>query len=306
MGVIRLGYIHIRVTDIEEAKKHYTQTVGYRLVQDNGKICYLKGWDEWEHHSVVLEEGGVGVVKFGYKVAKADDIDDIEAKCRTFGVTTQRMSAGDNPEVSDGLRITIPSTHTIEVYHGMTQLGSDVGNINPDVFPRDLIGIGAPHIDHALLGCDNVNDSEKFFMEVFNFYQVERLIPDFAHQETSLATWLSAGNRGHDVALIQGDGYNGKLHHFAFQLHDWHEILHAGQIMAITDTPIEMGPTQHGITRGKTIYYFDPSGNRNEVFVDGYTAQRDRPTVIWTADKLAKGINYINRTLSETFATVLT
>jgi len=26
------------------------------------------------------------------------------------------------------------------------------------------------------------------------------------------------------------------------------------------------GPTRHGITRGQTIYFFDPSGNRNESF----------------------------------------
>ncbi|MDR0990223.1 MAG: catechol 2,3-dioxygenase [Propionibacteriaceae bacterium] len=306
MGVVRLGYIHVRVTDIEEAKKHYCQTVGFRLVKDEGKRVFLKGWDEWEHHSVVLEEGGIGVIKLGYKVAKADDLEVIEAKAKTFGVAMERMSAGDNLETADGLRITLPSTHTIELYHNMTVTGSDVGRINPDVFPRDLVGIGAPRIDHALLGCDNVNETEKFLIDVFDFYQVERLVPDLEHQDVSLATWLSSGNRGHDLALIQGEGYSGKLHHFAFQLQEWSDILHAGQIMSMDDVPIEMGPTQHGITRGKTIYYYDPSGNRNEVFADGYTAQRDRPTIIWTADHLAKGINYVNRTLAEAFTTVLT
>ena len=29
---------------------------------------YYRGWDEWDHHSIVLEEGGVGLVKIGYKV----------------------------------------------------------------------------------------------------------------------------------------------------------------------------------------------------------------------------------------------
>lgn len=306
MGVIRLGYVHIRVTDIEEAKRHYTQTVGFRMVKDDGKTVYLKGWDEWDHHSVVLEEGGVGVIKLGYKVNRAEDIEDIERKSQTFGVTTERMSKGENTDTSDGLRIILPTSHVVEVYHDMTLLGSDVGAINPDVFPRDLIGIGAPRIDHALLGGDNIATTEKFFTDVFDFYQVERLVPDLDHMDTPLASWLAGGNRGHDVALIQGDGYDGKLHHFAFHLQDWNDILHAGQIMAMDDVPIELGPSQHGITRGRTIYYFDPAGNRNEVFADGYVAQRDRPTTIWTADKLAKGIDYVTRNLSETFATALT
>jgi hypothetical protein len=35
---------------------------------------------------------------------------------------------------------------------------------------------------------------------------------------------------------------------------------------------------RHGITRGETIYFFDPSGNRNETFAGlSYLAQPDRP-----------------------------
>ena len=70
--------------------------------------------------------------------------------------------------------------------------------------------------------------------------------------------------------------------------------------------PVDIGPTQHGITRGETIYFFDPSGNRNEVFAGGYEAYPDRPTVIWTLDQLGKGILYIDRELNERFTTVLT
>ena len=28
MGVLRLGYMHVRVTDLEEAKRHYGYTMG--------------------------------------------------------------------------------------------------------------------------------------------------------------------------------------------------------------------------------------------------------------------------------------
>ena len=59
-GVMRLGYVHARVTDLTEAKSHYGSTLGlYPTYEEPGKI-YYKGWDEWDHHSVVLEEGGVG------------------------------------------------------------------------------------------------------------------------------------------------------------------------------------------------------------------------------------------------------
>jgi catechol 2,3-dioxygenase len=72
------------------------------------------------------------------------------------------------------------------------------------------------------------------------------------------------------------------------------------------DVPIDVGPTRHGITRGETIYFFDPAGNRNETFAGGYTSHRDRPVVTWTPDQLAKGIFYHARELKDSFTNVYT
>ncbi len=306
MAVLRLGYAHIRVTDLEESKKYYTETVGLLpVLEADGKV-YFKGWQEQDHHSLVIEQGGVGVAKFGFKTNRVEDLEEIERKAQLFGVSTSRMSKGENPEVSDGLRIIIPSGHTIEVYYEQTFLGSSIGLINPDVFPRGLKGMGVPRLDHALIGADDATLTEKFFMDVFNFFQVERVVPDLDHPEHTLASWLATGNRGHDIAILGGPGFDTKLHHFAFQVDDWSSILHAGQIMSMDNVSVDVGPTQHGVTRGKTIYFFDPSGNRNEVFADGYTTQRDYRPILWTADQLGKGIFYINRTLVDSFTTVLT
>ena len=72
------------------------------------------------------------------------------------------------------------------------------------------------------------------------------------------------------------------------------------------DVPIDIGPTRHGITRGTTIYFFDPAGNRNEVFAGWATACTDFPTINWTVDQLAKGIFYHARELNDAFTSVFT
>ena len=77
--VIRLGYVHLRVTDLEEARNHYSNTLGMEVVAAEPGKLYLKCWDEWDHHSLVLEEGGVGLVKFGYKVESPDDHGGVRA-----------------------------------------------------------------------------------------------------------------------------------------------------------------------------------------------------------------------------------
>ena len=304
MGVLRMGYVHTRVTDLEEAKQHYGSTMGlYETRSEPGRVFY-KGWDEWDHHSVVLEEGGVGLAKIGYKVADPADIEIYEKRAEQFGCTVQRMTAGENPEVSDGVRITLPSMHQLELYHDMTLVGTEVGTLNPDVFPRHLIGVGAPRVEHALLATDDVKLADRFFCEVLDFYATERVQTSLDNDCAYIGTWLSAGNQVHDIAFI--DGPPGKLHHFAFQLKDWSEILRAGQLFAMDDVSVDIGPTQHGITRGETIYFFDPAGNRNEVFAGGYVSYRDRPTHVWTPDQLAKGIFYVQRELNDRFTTVFT
>jgi catechol-2,3-dioxygenase len=57
---------------------------------------------------------------------------------------------------------------------------------------------------------------------------------------------------------------------------------------------------------GKTIYFFDPSGNRSEVFAGGSTWYPDHPTVTWNAEKLGKAIFYHDRQLNENFLSVVT
>lgn len=305
MAVMRMGYVHARVTDLAEAKNHYANTLGlYETLSQDGKV-YYKAWDEWDHHSVVLEEGGVGVVKFGFKVEYESDIDLIEKKAQDFGLTVERMSKGENPEVSDGIRFIAPSEHVFEVYHDQTLIGTEVGTHNPDAFPRHLVGVGVPALDHALILAEDVRTMENMFRAVFDFFPTERVQTDLEDDDAHfIASWMTANNQIHQIAVLEGP--QAKLHHFAFKLGDWTEVGRAGDIFAMDDVPIDIGPTRHGITRGQTIYFFDPSGNRNEVFAGGYPAYRDRPINKWTPDQIAKGIFYHARELNERFTSVFT
>ena len=162
MAVMRLGYAHVRVTDMAEAKDHYANTLGLYETLSEGNKTYYKAWDEWDHHSVVLEEGGVGLVKYGWKVQYSSDIDEIEKKAQAFGVTVERMSKGDNPEIGDGIRFTTPSDHVFEVYHEATLIGTEVGTHNPDAFPRHLVGVGVPALDHSLITAEDPGMMDRF------------------------------------------------------------------------------------------------------------------------------------------------
>ena len=102
-------------------------------------------------------------------------------------------------------------------------------------------------------------------------------------------------------------GRRSGLHHIAFFLDSWHDVLKAADVMAKTKTRIDVAPTRHGITRGETIYFFDPSGNRNETFAGlGYLAQRDRPVTTWSEERLGSGIFFHTGDLVPSFTEVYT
>lgn len=303
MGVMRMGYVHARVTNMEEALWHYRDVLGMQVVAQEGNTTWLKSWDEWDHHSVVLEESGVGLVKAGFKVRTEDDLALFETNLQKFGVTTERMSKGDNLAVGDGVRFTTPSKHVIELYQDIEYTGTEVGIKNPPMLPRSIRGIGVPVMDHALLLAEDPALNERLFVEALDFRPAERLIVADDNPEL-IGSWMFCQHKTHDIAFIKGA--NGRLHHWAYRLRDWSAIRDAGIKFSMEDIPVGFGPDIHGLSRGETIYFFDPAGNRNEVFSGGYETYPDWPTMTWTSDKTTAAVSYIGREVAENHFTVST
>jgi len=120
-----------------------------------------------------------------------------------------------------------------------------------------------------------------------------------------IGAFLTCSNKAHDIAFIR-QPVKGKFHHASFILGSWEQVLKAGDILSRNKVSIDIGPTRHGITRGETIYFFDPSGNRNEVFSGGYIYYPDKPTITWTEEELGPAIFYHDRKLNEAFLSVFT
>jgi len=302
MAVMRLGYIHMRVTDLAEAKNFYVNTLGLLISHEEEGRIYLKGWDEWDHHSLVLVEGGVGVIKLGYKVETPEDLDTYAQRIKDFGCDVERFEKGDTFAVGEGVRFTSPSGHLMELYHEIEFVDRPIGLLNPQLFPRDLKGIGIPKMDHCLLKTDDIPTSERFFIECLDFKIAERLLSDLTDDGELIGTWLFCQHKTHDVAFV--DGEKGRIHHFGWKLESWEDIKHAGSILSMDEATVGFGPDVHGLSRGETIYFFDPSGNRNEVFAGGYETYPDWPTMTWTMDEVDRAVSYIGREIRENHFTV--
>jgi catechol 2,3-dioxygenase len=304
MSIIRIGRAELKVLDLKESVDYYTNVIGLDVVGESEGRVYLKAWDEFDHHSVILQESdSAGLDHLAFKVETDEELANFEKRIEQFGLTLKRISKGTRLAEGEAIRFELPTGHQMELYRDIQQLGTRTGTLNPHPWPEGLRGIAPHRMDHMLLSGDDVEGVTRFFTEVLDMHQSEKIMT--VDGQVMIGSFLHARNgKAHDVAFIKGP--DAKLHHVGFSVHNWYDVLKAADILSRNEVQIEVTPTRHGITRGETIYFFDPSGNRNEAFAGGYIAYHDMPTITWTEDKIGQGIFYHRRELIESFGKALT
>lgn len=303
-GVMRPGHVQIKVLDIEEAVTHYRDRLGLIEIDrdDQGRV-YLKGWTEVDKFSVVLRPADEAGMDFmGFKVLNNDVMLKLKDELIDFGCVVKEIPANELNGCGARVRFNSPTGHWFELFADKEQDGKyGVGNHNPEAWPEDLRGMKAQRFDHCLLYGTDLDGALDLFTQVLGFDLSEEVMDD----ELRVAQFLTLGMKAHDIAWVRHSEDN-KFHHASFLLETWDDVLRAADIMSMHDISLDIGPTRHGLTHGKTIYFFDPSGNRNETFAGGDYYYPDHPVVTWDASKLGKAIFYHDRQLNERFLTVLT
>jgi catechol 2,3-dioxygenase len=305
-GVLRPGHAQVRVLNLEESVRFYRDVLGLvETGRDAQGRVYFKCWDERDHHSYVIREAdSAGIDFFGFKVLDKATLEQLDADLQAYGLTTTRIPAGDLLETGERVRFELPSGHLIELYAEKTIVGNGAGLVNPAPWTQAREhGIGPVRLDHTLLYGPNVAEVQKIFTEVLGFYLVERVLtPD---GQGNAAIWLSCSHKVHDIAFAEYPE-PGKLHHCSFLMESWEQVLRAGDIMSMNLVNVDIGPTRHGVTRGTTIYAFDPSGNRFETFCGGYETYPDHSPITWTFEEVGPAIFYHDRKLNDRFLSVVT
>jgi len=306
-GVLRPGHVQIRVLDLDQAVKHYTEVLGLiETARDRKGRVFLKAWDEHDHHSVVLREANeAGMDYMGWRVDSPATLKKLAADVERSGLATdlEWIPAGEHPKTGERFRFAIPTGHVMELFAEKEKVGNGLTDLNPEAWPDGLRGMAPSRYDHCLLYGDDLDGAVKLFREVLGFGLAEQIVA--GPEKLMIGAFLTCSNKPHDVAFIRQPVKN-KFHHASFILDNWGEVLKAADIIAKKRVSLDIGPTRHGITRGTTVYFFDPSGNRNEVFAGGYIYYPDKPTITWTDDELGRAIFYHDRKLNEKFLSVFT
>ena len=303
MAVIRLGYANLKVTNLALAVQHYTDVVGLLHTETVGNSAYLRGRDEQDHHCLVLTESSdAGLERVSFKVSDPDDLAEIENRAASVGCRTERVSDGEVPGIGEAVRLQLPSEQVLEFFYHADKLGYPGGMDNPDPVLDDefLHGAAAQRLDHLLITTPDHEANLRVLRDLLDFGLSEQLMDDDGNP---LAVWLYCSNTMHDLAMSGGPP--GMFHHIAFWVDNRADVIRAVDVLKKKGVPtLEYGITRHGISGGSTVYFYDPSGNRNEIFNEPYVTTpvpgRVAP-VSWDLKNAPRGVFYYENELDMSF-----
>jgi catechol 2,3-dioxygenase len=286
-GILRLSHAEVRVPDLELAIAYYTEVVGLIETDRTTDRSYLKAWDELQHHSLILTSAPTyGLNSLAFKVCDPTELQRLGARVRDAGIDVTSHAPGQLGIGSgETLRFRAPSGHVIDLEYAQRQVGNGLPLINPPPKPDDLKGMAPPRIDHIFLMCEDVDAINDFFCNVLEFRMTEQIVADDGHL---LATFLERSHTAHDIAFITGP--DGAFHHLAYWVDEWTDLRNGADICAYHGVRIDAAPTRHGATRGCGMYFFDPAGNRNELFTGGYQVDPDDEPITWTEAEMGRAI----------------
>lgn len=305
-GVIRPGHAAIRVLDMDEAKHFYGNVLGLiETGEDSLGRVYYRAWDEREHNSIILRQAdSAGMDFMGFKVDTEESLDRLEGDLNAYGVPTERIPAGEMLQTGERVRFQIPSGHLMELYAEKGKVDTPMTGNNPPPWNEDAErGIAPIRFDHALLYGPDIEKVQDLFCNVLGFHLTEQIMLEDG--KTQLGIFMACSNKAHDIAFVRNEE-SAKLHYISFYMESWEKVLRAADLMSMHKISIDMGPTRHGVTRGTTIYAFDPSGNRFETFAGVQSSYPDHEPLTWTWEEVGTAVYYHDRQLNPAFLDVYT
>jgi len=282
--VSHLAHVELRTPRLTETLAFLTSVFGLRESHRDGSSVYLRAWGDFYHHTLKITDAaqaGLGHVAWRATSPQALDRRARALAGRGCGRGWIDGDRGHGP----AYQFADPAGHLMEIFYEVEWHEASTGTrtrLKNQPHRRPLAGIGTRRIDHVNLLAADVAANRRFLEESLGF----RLREQIVHSGREIGAWLSVTPLVHDIAYMRdGSGADGRFHHVAFWMDDYGDLIRAADILREGGTRIEAGPAKHAITNGLFLYFYEPGGNRLELFTGGYLifAPDWRP-VTWTEE----------------------
>jgi catechol 2,3 dioxygenase len=293
-ALAKLGHVALVTPDLERSLWFFRDVIGLDETErsDDGMV-YLRAWGEFEHHSLRLREGPVGVDHFGWRTKRREDVAGFAQQLDRAGIAVERRAAGQDRGHGDAIAFVTPSGHPFEIFYDVERPDAPAeirSRLKSNVSRAHRRGASPRRLDHVNVTDTDVAGGVAWLGEQLGFSVREYIS---AGRHGMVSAWTAVTSQVHDLALTRDlGGGRGRLHHLAY-LHDSREELMQGaDVMREEGIAIELGPGMHGVARSMFCYMRDPgSGHRVELYAGGYHVfDADWEPIEWSAQDIEAGL----------------
>ena len=272
-NIVRCSHVTYGVTDLARSKAFYADTLGLVVEDESPHALYLRGVEERQHHSIVLEKSSVPVAHtVGFKVGSEEDLDKAAHFLKSKGLAHGFV---EPPYQGRTLKAVDPFGMPIELFFSMEK--------------REILlqkyahykGVQPQRLDHFNVFAPDVQGSLDFYAGL-GFRLTEYAEEDGPNGRIA-AGWMHRKGNVHDLAFTNGPGP--RLHHCAYWVPTALNIIHLCDLMATTGylAGLERGPGRHGISNAFFLYVRCPDGHRIELYTSDYqTMDPDHEPIRWS------------------------
>lgn len=305
--IAHAGSIHLGVFDLERSLWFFSELLGMELVARQGDTAYLRGYQELVHHSLVLtQQAEAEVNAYSFRVGRPQDVELFAKHLAEQEIEVLELPAGHELGRGTAIRFLVPwSEHPFEFYYDIEKplAPESLRSRLPSSSSRRR-GLGARRIDHFNVQTTPgaMNQAEQWLQDNMGLKRREYIMmPD--HPTTLMASWMSVTSQMHDVAIgVNRDEKNAQLHHVAFNVENYHDVLTAADQIRDLEISYGVGPGKHGVGQAMYLYIHDPgSDHRIELYSGGYHVyDPDWEPISWAPKDIPHGMTWYGEAIDIT------
>ena len=254
-----LSYVEITSPDVEASVAFYVNQVGLTEVDRVGGSVYLRCWGDYYSYSVVVVPGAEPALEtMAWRTSSPEALEEAAKRIEAAGITGEWF---DGHKIGRAYRFVGPWGHSMTLHWDVErhQAPGHVASIYPDRPEKRSSVAGAPRqLDHVTIAASDVDAFAAWYNDVLGFRIMAKTILDEA--PISVFSVLTTNEKSHDLGVVlDGSSRAGRINHYAFWVDTREELLIAADVLMENGTPMEYGPSIHGIGEQSFLYYREPS-----------------------------------------------
>jgi catechol 2,3-dioxygenase len=289
--IAHLAHVELLTPKLDESARFFVEVMGMTASDQQGSSVYLRGWDDYEHHTLKLTAADIpGMGHYAWRTTSPQAL-----QRRVAALEKSNLGEGwIDSEVGHGpaYRFSDPDGHKMEIYYD-TVWYTPPEELRPALknqasrFPAR--GVNLRRIDHINLLAADVHLNSQFMQDCLGLRLTEQIIFDDGSEK---AAWLTPNNKTYELAISEDwSGAKGRLHHVTYAVDSREEVLRAADICLENGVFMETGPHKHTIQQTFFLYVYEPGGNRFEISCAGarLLLAPDWKSVVWSEEERKKG-----------------